>query len=55
MRTVGAECKFPTDIQVDKKSESSPDSKGGGNYFMTRLSGNSASKGCSRNPDGINF
>lgn len=54
MQTVGVECKFPRDIRVDKKSESSPDSKGGGNYFMTRLSGNSASKGHSRITDCIN-
>lgn len=46
MQIVGVECKFHSDICVDKNSASSPDSKkeGGGDYFMTRLSGNSASK-----------
>lgn len=55
MRAVGVECKFSGDIRVDKKSESSPDGKGGGNYFVTQLSGNSDSKGRSRITDCINL
>lgn len=38
MPTVRVGCKFPRDIWVDIKSESSPDSKTGGNYFVTQLS-----------------
>lgn len=45
MPTVRVGCNFPGDIWVDIKSESSPDSKAGGNYFVAQWSKNSASEG----------